>query len=136
MGQKKSAPISPAYFFDEGSTVEWTPNAEKLTTSAPGVKIASYDDEWFGAPVSVIEMDGKIDDIEEAVYIESHLCNAAPSTTASCPSSSPRTRRLRAATTAPASSRPSAPSRSARPTRRSRRIRVLHPCESVVGTCV
>merc|ERR1719451_113404 len=74
--QKKSAPISPAYFFDEGSTVEWTPNAEKLTTSAPGVKIASYDDEWFGAPVSVIEMDGKIDDIEEAVYIESHLCNA------------------------------------------------------------
>merc|ERR1719207_399261 len=64
--QKKSAPISPAYFFDEGSTVEWTPNAEKLTTSAPGVKIASYDDEWFGAPVSVIEMDGKIDDIEEA----------------------------------------------------------------------
>merc|ERR1712094_156076 len=46
------------------------PNADKLTTSAPGVKIASYDDEWFGAPVSVIEMDGKIDDIEE------HLCNA------------------------------------------------------------
>merc|ERR1712094_114917 len=32
--------------------------------------------QWFGAPVSVIEMDGKIDDIEEAVYIESHLCNA------------------------------------------------------------
>merc|ERR1719486_1426345 len=74
--QKKSAPISPAYFFDEGSTVEWTPNAEKLTTSAPGVKIASYEDEWYGAPVSVIEMDGKVEDLEELVYVESQLCNA------------------------------------------------------------
>merc|ERR1711871_1880662 len=33
--QKKAAPVAPAYFFDEGATVEWTPNAEKLTTSAP-----------------------------------------------------------------------------------------------------
>merc|ERR1719235_1301655 len=74
--QKKDAPVSPAYFFDEGSTVEWTPNPSKLTTSAPGVKIASYDDEWYGAPVSVIEMDGKVEDLEEMVYIESHLCNS------------------------------------------------------------
>merc|ERR1719420_2636105 len=55
--QKKSMDrIKPAYFFDEGATIEWTPNCDKLTTSAPGVKIASYDDEWAGAPVSVIEM--------------------------------------------------------------------------------
>merc|ERR1719160_245850 len=74
--QKKSAPVAPAYFFDEGATVEWTPNPEKLTTSAPGVKIASYDDEWFGAPVTVIEMDGKVEDLEELVYVESRLCNA------------------------------------------------------------
>lgn len=40
--QKKSlAAVSPAYFFDEGANVQWMPNAEKLTTSAPGVKIAS-----------------------------------------------------------------------------------------------
>merc|ERR1711990_754931 len=39
-------------------------------------KIASYDDEWYGNPVQVIEMDGKLDDIEELVYIESHLCNS------------------------------------------------------------
>merc|ERR1711924_34792 len=39
---KKGLVVPPPYFFDEGATVEWTPNAEKLTTSAPGVKIASY----------------------------------------------------------------------------------------------
>jgi len=74
--QKKSMPIKPAYFFDEGSKIEWTPNADKLTTKAPGVKIASYDDEWYGSPVQVIEMDGKVEDLEELVYIESHLCNS------------------------------------------------------------
>jgi phosphoribulokinase len=74
--QKKGLKVSPAYFFDEGASIEWTPNPSKLTTSAPGVKIASYDDEWFGAPVQVIEMDGKMDELEEMVYIESHLCNA------------------------------------------------------------
>merc|ERR1711924_173272 len=69
--QKKDAPVSPAYFFDEGASIEWTPNANKLTTSAPGVKIASYEDDWFGSPAQVIEVDG----IEELVYVESHLCN-------------------------------------------------------------
>merc|ERR1719247_1188081 len=69
--QKKGlSTVDPAYFFDEGSKVEWTPNPAKLSTSAPGVKIASYDDEWFGAPVSVIEMDGKVDDIEEIIYVK------------------------------------------------------------------
>jgi len=74
--QKKSAPVAPAYFFDEGSSVTWEPNPSKLTTNAPGVKIASYEDEWFGSPVSVIEMDGKVEDLEELVYVESQLCNA------------------------------------------------------------
>merc|ERR1712182_163351 len=59
--QKKSAPVKPAYLFDEGATVEWVPNKEKLRTSAPGVKLASYEDEWYGQPVSVLEMDGKVD---------------------------------------------------------------------------
>jgi len=75
--QKKSVTAcDPAYFFDQGASIEWTPNPEKLTTSAPGVKIASYDDDWFGQPVSVIEMDGKLDNLDEVVYLESHLCNA------------------------------------------------------------
>merc|ERR1719310_1228103 len=74
--QKKGLKVPPAYFFDEGATVEWTPNPAKLSTSAPGVKIASYDDDWYGNPVTVIEMDGKVDDLEELVYVESQLCNA------------------------------------------------------------
>jgi phosphoribulokinase len=75
--QKKSfKAVSPAYFFDEGSSIEWTPNADKLATSSPGVLIKSYDDEWFGEAVSVIEMDGKVDNLDEMVYVESHLCNS------------------------------------------------------------
>merc|ERR1712078_265830 len=34
--QKKECAVAPAYFFDEGSKVESTPNADKLTTNAPG----------------------------------------------------------------------------------------------------
>lgn len=68
--------VKPAYFFDEGSSIEWTPNPDKLSTSAPGVLIKSYKDEWFGQPVSVIEMDGKVDSLDEMVYVESHLCNS------------------------------------------------------------
>jgi len=75
--QKKAfKTVSPAYFFDEGSQIEWTPNSDKLSATEPGVKFAYYDDEWFGAPVSVLEMDGKVDSLEELIYVESHLCNS------------------------------------------------------------
>jgi len=33
----------------------------KLTGSKPGAVLRQYDDEWFGAPVTVVEMDGEID---------------------------------------------------------------------------
>merc|ERR1712127_730910 len=75
--QKKAfKTVSPAYFFDEGSQIEWTPNSDKLSATEPGVKFSYYDDEWFGAPVSVLEMDGKVDSLEELIYVESHLCNS------------------------------------------------------------
>lgn len=74
--QNKDCAVKPAYFFDQGSKIEWTPNPEKLSTSPPGVKIASYDDDWYGTAVTVIEMDGKVDNLEELVYIESQLCDA------------------------------------------------------------
>merc|ERR1719453_741053 len=32
--------VNPAYLFDEGSSVEWVPNGDKLTASEPGVKFA------------------------------------------------------------------------------------------------
>merc|ERR1719199_1941584 len=75
MIQKKGLKIPNAFFFDEGASIEWTPNPSKLTSNAPGVKICSYEDTWFGSEVSVIEMDGKVEDLEELVYVESHLCN-------------------------------------------------------------
>jgi len=75
--QKKSCTVCESPFlFDKGSKVEWTPNSDKLTTSEPGVKFASYDDEWFGQPVSVVEMDGKVDVLEEMIYVESAICGA------------------------------------------------------------
>merc|ERR1711937_353425 len=54
--------------------VTWTPNGEKLT-STDGVVLSSYDDEWFGQDVSVVEMDGKVDELEELIYVESALCD-------------------------------------------------------------
>merc|ERR1719310_878957 len=75
--QKKSVTVCEAPFlFDKGSSITWVPNGDKLTTSAPGVKFASYDDEWFGEPVSVVEMDGKVDVLEEMIYVESAICAA------------------------------------------------------------
>merc|ERR1719160_874669 len=75
--QKKAlSTVAAPYFFDKGSKIEWSPNGDKLTTNAPGVKIASYDDMWYDQPVSVVEMDGKIENLEELIYVESHLCDS------------------------------------------------------------
>merc|ERR1711998_249335 len=67
--------VSPPFLMDEGADVTWTPNSDKLTTKEPGVLFKSYQDEWFGAPVSVLEMDGKVESLDELIYVESHLCN-------------------------------------------------------------
>merc|ERR1711967_79029 len=64
------------YLFDQGSKIEWTPNGEKLSVKEGGVVFKSYDDEWFGEAVSVIEMDGAVDVLDELVYVESAICNS------------------------------------------------------------
>merc|ERR1719486_296809 len=72
--QKKSVTcVAQPYLFDAGSKISWPPNAAKLSSSE-GVAFASYDDEWYGQPVSVIEMDGSVDALEELIYVESHMC--------------------------------------------------------------
>merc|ERR1711997_1136289 len=43
--------------------------------SYPGIKLASGPDTWVGKDVSVLEMDGNFDNIQELVYVESHLSN-------------------------------------------------------------
>merc|ERR1719310_921434 len=75
--QKKGvADFNPTYLFDEGSEVSWTPSADKLSSPAPGIKLAYTQEEYFGNDVSVLEMDGSFDNIQELVYVESNLGNA------------------------------------------------------------
>jgi len=65
----------PAYLFDEGSSIEWEPSADKLSSPAPGIKMAYGQEEYMGQDVSVLEMDGSFDNIQELVYVESMLQN-------------------------------------------------------------
>jgi len=75
--QKKGiADFNPTYLFDEGSDITWTPSADKLSSPAPGMKLKSSQETYFGNDVSVIEMDGTFDNIQELVYVESNLGNA------------------------------------------------------------
>merc|ERR1719336_253821 len=71
--KKNKEALSAAYLMDEGSSISWTPDAEKLSSEV-GVKLANYEDMWFDQPVSVIEMDGAVDKLEEIIYLESQLC--------------------------------------------------------------
>merc|ERR1711937_367447 len=64
------ANFDPAYLFDEGSTIEWTPCGKKLTCSYPGIKFAYGPDEFLGNDVTVLEMDGKFDNLQELIYGE------------------------------------------------------------------
>merc|ERR1711990_1250713 len=67
--------FNPCYIFDEGSTIEWTPAPEKLSTPAPGMKLKSGKEEYFGKDVTVVEMDGSFDNLQELVYVESAMSN-------------------------------------------------------------
>jgi len=69
--------FDPAYLFDEGSTVSWIPCGRKLTCSFPGIKFFYGPDTFYGENVSVLEMDGQFDKLEELIYVESHLSNTS-----------------------------------------------------------
>lgn len=74
--QKKGvADFVPAYLFDEGSEITWTPSAQKLSSPAPGIKLAYTQESFLGNDVAVLEMDGSFDNIQELVYVESNLGN-------------------------------------------------------------
>ncbi|KAL9266019.1 Phosphoribulokinase, chloroplastic-like protein [Drosera capensis] len=67
--------FNPVYLFDEGSTVSWIPCGRKLTCSYPGIKFFYGPDTYYGHEVTVLEMDGQFDRLEELIYVESHLSN-------------------------------------------------------------
>ena len=78
MIQKEGLDIfQPAFLFDEGSTVSWIPCGRKLTCSFPGIKFFYGPDSWYGQDVSVLEMDGQFDKLEELIYVESHLSSTS-----------------------------------------------------------
>merc|ERR1711990_641533 len=65
------------YLFDEGSTISWIPCGRKLTCSYPGIKFFYGPDTFYGEEVSVLEMDGQFDKLEELIYVESHLSSTS-----------------------------------------------------------
>ena len=69
--------FQPTYLFDEGSTVSWIPCGRKLTCSFPGIKFFYGPDTFYGENVSVLEMDGQFDKLEELIYVESHLSSTS-----------------------------------------------------------
>jgi len=69
--------FEPVYLFDEGSTIDWIPCGRKLTCSYPGIRMFYGPDEYYGHSVSVLEVDGQFERLEEMIYIESHLSNTS-----------------------------------------------------------
>ncbi|MBE9058741.1 phosphoribulokinase [Sphaerospermopsis sp. LEGE 08334] len=69
--------FDPAYLFDEGSTIQWTPCGRKLTCSYPGMQMYYGSDVYYGRYVSVLEVDGQFDNLDEVIYIENHLSNTS-----------------------------------------------------------
>lgn len=69
--------FQPVYLFDEGSTIDWRPCGRKLTCTYPGIKMHYGPDNYYGHEVSVLELDGQFDNIEEMIYVESHLSKTA-----------------------------------------------------------
>jgi phosphoribulokinase len=69
--------FDPVYLFDEGSTIDWIPCGRKLTCSYPGIRMFYGPDSYYGHEVSVLEVDGQFDNLEEVIYIENHLSNTS-----------------------------------------------------------
>jgi len=67
--------FKPAYLFDEGSTIRWTPCGTKLTCPYPGIQFYYGPDSFCGHPVHVLEVDGQFDRLDQVIYIENHLSN-------------------------------------------------------------
>lgn len=69
--------FQPVYLFDQGSTIDWIPCGRKLTCSYPGIRMHYGPDAYFGNDVSVLELDGQFERLEELIYVEQHLSNTS-----------------------------------------------------------
>lgn len=75
--KEDNALFDPCFLFDEGSTISWIPCGRKLTCSFPGIRMFYGPDTYYGDEVSVLEMDGQFEKLEELIYVESHLSNTS-----------------------------------------------------------
>ncbi|MGF1588674.1 MAG: phosphoribulokinase [Pleurocapsa sp.] len=67
------------YLFDEGSTIHWRPCGRKLQCPIPGIKMYYGPDSFYNNEVSILEVDGEFGNLEQMIYIESHLSNTSTS---------------------------------------------------------
>lgn len=65
--------FKPVYLYDEGSTIDWVPCGRKLTCSYPGIKFHYGPDTYYDKEMSVFEVDGGFEKLEEMVYVETHI---------------------------------------------------------------
>ena len=75
MQREGMSDFDPVYLFDEGSTIDWRPCGRKLQCQYPGIKMFYGPDTYYNHPVSVLELDGELTNLEEVSYIEGHLSN-------------------------------------------------------------
>lgn len=75
--KEETTHFDPVYLFDEGSTIDWRPCGRKLTCTYPGIKMYYGPDSFMGNEVSLLEVDGQFDNLEEMIYVESHLSNTS-----------------------------------------------------------
>lgn len=68
--------FKPVFLYDEGSTIDWVPCGRKLTCSYPGIKFHYGPDLYYDKEVSVFEVDGGFEKLDEMVYVETHIQRA------------------------------------------------------------
>ena len=63
--------LTPAYILDKEATTKVHPTAAQVKSSPTcGIALASYKQQYYQREVSVVEMDGKLDDVKDFVQID------------------------------------------------------------------
>jgi phosphoribulokinase len=71
--------LTPAYILDKDASVTVKPTAHQVKTDV-GIHLASYQQKYYNNDVSVVEMDGKLNDLNDFKNIENFLSNTAAKT--------------------------------------------------------
>eukprot|EP01038_Epipyxis_sp_PR26KG_P007594 gene7594-10343_t len=73
--------LTPAYILDKESSVTVVPSIDEVKIGPTvGVKLASYKQKYYGNDVSVVELDGKLTDINDFKNIEKYISSTAAKT--------------------------------------------------------